>query len=276
MPTTYYIWKWAANNASGRPSEVVCQLDVGDLPEALQAFHPKRVLDCLKEVETEHRSKIKKIQIASLGANGDLVKVIRIIGPSDGDSWLADKLLWAVWKADLTLCNATINRLLGLPKCNVVELPGGRQLVDIARADIPGLLHRLAEEPSLAALACYDRNGNMFQVWVYARRYAVEWQILPERDFNQHQIWVAGHPTPIQRRAHFGSLENGLELFSRELLKMAEVCRLWSAFLAGEQRPASYLWRDVTRGLDSPGQPPRHRHKEPETVFPGKRFFGEN
>ena len=97
-----------------------------------------------------------------------------------GDSaWLADKLLWAVWDAEVTVYNATANRLIGLPKRNVVEMPEGRQLVDIGRADIPVLLHRLAKEPGLAALACYDRDGNMFQVWAHQGRYAVEWQVLP-------------------------------------------------------------------------------------------------
>ena len=44
------------------------------------------------------------------------------------------------------------NRLIGLPKRNVVEMPEGRQLVDIERADIPGLLHRLAKEPGFVPL----------------------------------------------------------------------------------------------------------------------------
>jgi hypothetical protein len=122
-------------------------------------------------------------------------------------------------------------------------------------------LHQLAKEPGLAALACYDRDGNMFQVWAHQRRYAVEWQVLPARDFNLHRIWVAGRPIPTQRRSRFGSLEVGLELFSRELLEMAEVYGLWASFLAGEKLPSSHVWRDVTRELDSPGQPPRHRPK---------------
>jgi hypothetical protein len=155
-------------------------------------------------------------------------------------------------------------------------MPEGRQLVDIAVADISVLLHRLAKEPGLAALACYDRDGNMFQVWVHQRRYAVEWQVLPCRDFNMHKIWVAGRPIPTQRRARLGSLGDGLELFSRELLGMAEVYRLWAAFLAGGQLPASHVWRDVTRALNSPGQPPRHRHRHDEQGYPSERIFGQN
>jgi hypothetical protein len=203
-------------------------------------------------------------------------RFIRLRHPLGGSEWLANQLLWSGWDAELTVYNATDNRLIGLPKRNVVEMPEGRQLVDIGQADIPVLLHRLAKEPGLAALTCYDRDGNMFQIWAHQRRYAVEWQVLPVRDFNLHRIWVAGRPVSNQRRARLGSLEGGLELFSRELLEMAEVYGLWASFLAGEKLPASHVWRDVTRGLDSLGQPPRHRHQEAEAAFPGERFFGKN
>ena len=121
-------------------------------------------------------------------AVANAARFIRFRHPLGDSEWLANQLLWSGWDAELTVYNATADRLIGLPKRNVVEMPAGRQLVDIGRADIPVLLHRLAKEPALAALACYDRDGNMFQVWTHQRRFAVEWQVLPVRDFNLHRI----------------------------------------------------------------------------------------
>ena len=275
MPTEYYIWKWADNDLVGRPAEVVDGLSAGDLPMALEQFLVRKVYPRLVKVLNKCRSELSEIAVDPQMTAAGTSRFIRLRHPLDSE-WLANQLLWSVWDAELTVFNATDNRLIGLPKRNVVEMPKGRQLVDIRRGEIPPLLHQLAKEPGLAALACYDRNGNMFQVWTHQRRYAVEWQVLPARDFNLHRIWVAGRPIPTQRRSRLGTLEGGLELFSRELLEMGEVYGLWASFLAGEKLPSSHVWRDVTRRLDSPGQPPRHRHQEAEAVFPGRRLFGEN
>ena len=276
MPTEYYIWRWASNDLPGQPAEVVEGLCAGDLPPSLQQFLVRKVYARLAKVLTQCRSELSEIfvdpQVTAAGA----ARFIRLRHPLGDSALLADKLLWAGWDAELTVYNATANRLIGLPKRNVVEMPEGRQLVDIGRADIPALLHRLAKEPGLAALACYDRDGNMFQVWAHRGRYAVEWQVLPARDFSLHRIWVAGRPTPTQRRARLGSLEVGLELFSGELLRMAEVYDLWASFLAGATPPTSHVWRDVTRDLNNLGQPPRHRHQQPEAAFLKDRFFGQN
>lgn len=276
MPTEYYIWKWANNELPGQPAEVVEELCAGDLPPALQQFLVRKVYPRLAKVLAQCRSELSEIcvdpQVTAAGA----ARFIRLRHPLGDSAWLANQLLWVGWDAELTVFNASANQLIGLPKRNVVELPAGRQLVDIERADIPGLLHRLAAEPGLAALTCYDRDGNMFQVWAHARRYAVEWQVVPVRDFNLHRIWVAGRPIPTQRRARLGSLQGGLELFSRELLELGEVSGLWTSFLAGASRPASHVWRDVTRGLDNPGQPPRHRHHQLVPAFATDRFFGQN
>ena len=275
MPTEYYIWKWADNDLPGPPAEVVAGLCAGDLPPAVQQFLVRKVYPRLAKVLKQCRSDLSEM-IVDPQLTAGAARFIRLRHPLGDSEWLANQLLWSGWDAELTVYNATTDRLIGLPKRNVVEMPKVRQLVDIGRADIPGLLQQLAKEPGLAALACYDRDGNMFQVWAHQRRYAVEWQVLPARDFNLHRIWVAGRPIPTQRRSRFGSLEGGLELFARELLEMAEVSGLWAAFLAGEKLPASHVWRDVTRHLDNLGQPPRHRHQEPETVFSGDRIFGQN
>ena len=276
MPTEYYIWKWADNDLPGRPAEVEDGLCAGDLPPALQQFLVRKVYSRLVKVLNRCRSELSEILVDPQMTAGGAVRFIRLRHPVGDSAWLANQLLWSGWDAELTVYNATAQRLVGLPKRNVVEMPAGRQWVDIGRADIPGLLHQLGQEPDLAALACYDRDGNMFQVWAHQRRYAVEWQVLPARDFNLHRIWVAGRSLPTQRRARLGSLEGGLELYSQELLEMAEVAGLWAAFLAGAKLPISHVWRDVTRNLNNPGQPPRHRHHEPVAAFPGDRFFGEN
>ena len=276
MPTEYYIWQWANNERPGPPAEIVAGLGAGDLPPALQPFLVRRVYPRLAKVLTQCRSELSEILVDPQMTPAGAARFIRFRHPLGDTGWLANQLLWAGWEAELTVYNASGNRLIGLPKLNVVEYPTGRQSVDIGRADIPALLQQLANEPGLAALTCYDRDGNMFQVWAHQRRYAVEWQVVPVRDFTLHRIWVAGRPIQTQRRTRFGSLEGGLELFSRELLEMAEVYGLWASFLAGGQRPASHVWRDVTRGLDTPGQPPRHRHQATEAAFPGDCFFGEN
>ena len=276
MPTEYYLWKWAENDLPGRPAEVADELCAGDLPPALQPFLVRRVYPRLVKVLNRCRSELSEILVdPQLTATGG-ARFIRLRHPLGDSAWLANHLLWSGWDAELTVYNATAQWLIGLPKRNVVEMPGERQWVDIGRADILGFLHQLAQQPDLAALACYDRDGNMFQVWAHQRRYVVEWQILPARDFTLHRIWVAGRSIPTQRRAHLCSPAGGLDLYSRELLDLAAVAGLWAAFLGGAKLPASHVWRDVTRNRNCPGQPPRHRPPEPATAFPGDHFFGEN
>jgi hypothetical protein len=266
MPATYYIWKWADNNLPGKPTEIVAQLCAGEMPEALQPFSPKNILGRLAEVADKRRNEMSELLIeVEKQPNGD-ASFIHLSDPAADSPWLADKLLWAVWKTGLTLYDEINNRLVGLPKRNVVEVPDrGQQLVDIAPSDIPELLHALGDCPHLNALACYDRHGNMFQVWAHQRRFATEWQILPEQDFNLHQIWVAGKPVPSQRHARFG---RRLDLFDNEILRMVDAQRLWVAFLAGADRPATCLWREITQELNKPGQTQRERYQKKEDQPP--------
>jgi hypothetical protein len=268
MAATYYIWKWADNDLPGRPSDIVARLCAGEMPGALQPFSPKQVFGRLAEVADQRRTEMSELLIEAPGQAAGQASFIHLCDPASDSPWLADRLLRAVWPADLTLYSETNNRLLGLPKRNVVELPAGRQLLDIEPGDIPELLHTLGNQQHLTAFACYDRNGNMFQIWSHRHRYAVEWQVLPGRDFNHHRIWVAGKPVASQRRARLGEPNSRLELFDNEILGMADAQRLWVTFLAGAARPESYLWRDITQELNKPGHPPRHRHQQKEDQPP--------
>ena len=266
MPATYYIWKWADNDLPGKPTEIVSQLCAGQLPPALQPFSPKNILGRLAKVADQRRNEMSELLIEAKQQPNGQAAFIQLCDPSSDSPWLADKLLWAVWLADLTLYCESNNRLVGLPKRNVVEVPDeSRQLVDIGPADIPALLHTLGDRQHLAAVACYDRNGNMFQAWSHRQRYAVEWQILPDRDFSRHRIWVAGKPTTGQRRARLGSRH---DLFANEILTMADVQKLWTEFLSNATQPANHVWREITQVLNKPGHPPRERHTQKDKAPP--------
>jgi hypothetical protein len=264
MPTEYYIWKWADNDLDGQPAKIVEQLGTGEIPLSLELFLVRKVYSRLYQVLTQCRSELSEIIVDPQFTGSGSARFIRFRHPLGSSQWLADKLLWAVWDAELTVCDATTNRLIGLPKRNVVEHLGGRQFVDIKIADLPGLLHELSAQPGLSALTCYDRDGNMFQVWAHQRRYAVEWQVLPGRNLRLHRIWVAGRIASNQRQARLGTLECGLNLLAPEILGVADVYRLWVAFLAGARPPVSHKWRDVTKQLNLPGQPLRYRHQGPK------------
>ena len=268
MAAAYYIWKWAEDDSPGRPADIVAQLCAGQLPRALQPFSLKPVLGRLAEVADQRRNEMSELLIEAEGRPNDQAVFIHLCDPAADSPWLADKLLWAVWPDDLTLYSETNNRLLGLPKHNVVELPGGDQRVDIEPSDIPEQLHTLDRRQHLDALACYDRHGNMFQVFAHRHRYAIEWQVMPERDFNRHQIWVAGKPVANHRYARFGTSNNWLDLMDNEVLGMADAQRLWVAFLAGADRPENYNWRDITPELAKPGHASRHRHQQKEDQPP--------
>lgn len=269
MSATYYIWKWADNDSPGRPTEIVARLYSGQLPDALQPFDRQQALRRLADVADQRRTEMSELLIEAENEQHEQTPFIHLSDPAEDSAWLADKLLWAVWPIGLTLYDEVHNRLLGLPKHNVVESPAdGRQLVDIEPSDIPELLRGLDTQWHLSALACYDQNGNMFQVWCHRHRFAAEWQVLPERDFNKHQIWVAGKPPANQRHVRLGPPGGGLDLFSHEILTMADAQRLWVMFLTGAARPDNYFWRDVTQDLNKPGHPPRERHTKKEEQPP--------
>lgn len=259
MATEFYLWQWSPANVPARPSDIADQLATGDTPSAIQPFLVRRVYARLFDVRTQYQDRLSEIYVDPYAAEPGATRYIRFRLPCGNSADLARKLLAATWDAELTVFNATDNRLVGLPKRNVVEFPGGRQFIDIDAADVPGLLHELAGHSGLTALACYDSDGNMFQVWSHQRRYAVEWQVVPCRDFKLHRLWVAGRDTSRLRRARLGTLEAGLDLYSQELLEVAEVHRLWVTFLRGAPRPESHRWRDITRQPDQPGQPRRYR-----------------
>jgi hypothetical protein len=261
MASHYYIWKWADNNLNGRPPEIVAHLCAGEMPEMLQAFKPQRVLKRLDEVAAKRRSQTGELLIQSQEEQGGRVRFIHLCDPASGSDWLTNKLLWAVWDAHLTLYDESTNRLLGLPKRNVVEVCWGEQLVDIEASEIPALLRRLGSRHGLGALACYDKNGNMFQIWAHRRRFAVEWQLLPDRDFKRHQIWIAGRQRKSRAKVILGPPNRCMKLFAHETLNIDEVQRLWESFLKSKRRPTGYSWRDITEDLKTPGDPPRHRHE---------------
>ena len=269
MPTEYYLWQWADNDLAGHPHAVVAGLQAGDLPPAIQPFLIRRAYARLATVLDRHRAELSERVIEPAPNLPGGAHYIRLRLPLGDSSGLATHLLWAGWDAKLTVFNATARRLIGLPKRNVVESTGGRQWVDIAVADIPGRLHKLAAEPGLAALACYDRDGNMFQIWSHGGRFAVEWQLLPDRDLHRQRIWVAGRPTAELHRRRLGTLAHGLDLFATELLELGDVYQLWKAFLANSCPPSSHRWRDITRLLNRHEQPLRGRAAAPAV-------FGQN
>ena len=264
----YYIWKWADNNLPGQPSDISAQLCAGKMPAAIQPFRPQPVLDRLAKVAAERRNEMSELLIETKLQEEGQAKFISLCDPASDSGWLTNKLLWAVWKTGLTLYHESQNRLIGLPKHNVVEVSGGEQLLDIEPSEIPGLLHALEQKSHLAAHTCYDQNGNMCQVYADHQRFAVEWQILPEQDFNLHQIWVAGKPIPGRRRTRLGSSSGRLELFETEILGIADAQRIWATFLAGAERPAIYSWRDITPDLNKSGNTNRQRCQKMETQPP--------
>ena len=268
MASMYYIWKWTNNDLPGHPADIVSQLCAGAMPAALQPFSPQRVLRRLTEVANDRRNEMSELLIETKTQTNGQARFITLCDPAYDSGWLTNKLLWAVWKTGLTLYHESTNRLIGLPKQNVVETADGKQLLDIEPSEIPSLLHTLDQQSHLAAHTCYDQYGNMFQVFAHHHRYAVEWQILPKQDFNLHQIWVAGKPIDSHRQVHFGTLGRRLALFDNEILEMVDAQRIWGKFLSGVNRPTNYSWRDITPDLYKPGNTNRQRHQEVEALPP--------
>ncbi len=266
MIHTCYLWKWADNDQPGRPAEVLAALAGRRTAPALEPFRIRHVHARLVRLLEAHRGAWREVQIERAPAVDGGAWWIRLTGVVPR---LAHHLLGAVGPTGLTVYDATADRLVGLPKQNVVEMPGRRQFLDVEVGDLPGLLHELAGQPGLAALACYDRDGNMFQVWAHDRQFAVEWQVVADHDPQRHRIWIAGRRAPGRRRCRLGTVAQGLDLFAPERLTVAEVYRLWRSFLASPCRPPSHRWRDVTAQLNQPGQPPR-------VGVPGAQMAGVN
>ena len=52
---TYYLWKWADNDLSGKPGEVFAELLHGRMHPALQAFDPVPVMRQLEQMAAQGR-----------------------------------------------------------------------------------------------------------------------------------------------------------------------------------------------------------------------------
>lgn len=94
----------------------------------------------LSKVLDECRSELSEIHVDLELTVAGAARSIRLCHPQRDNSRLANRLLWAVWEAELTVYDASADRLIGLPKQNVVEYPNRRQFIDVDIEDIPGLL----------------------------------------------------------------------------------------------------------------------------------------
>lgn len=124
MMSTFYIWKWADNDLPGRPGRIVPALGAGNLPRAVQPFAQRRILRRLRGLATGRVRFASRLLIEARSDPQGQVRFIRIRCQSANPAQLADRLLWVVWKEDLSLFDGTTKRLESLPKRNVVEAEG--------------------------------------------------------------------------------------------------------------------------------------------------------
>lgn len=258
MKTAFWIWKWAENERPAHPRMMVRGFRAGRLPSVAAPFKAAGILRRVRAIVRQHQRRSELL--ARTDGEGRTISIL-IRGETEQFSRLRDRLLQAVWKEELSLFNETENRLESLPKQNVIEAEGRPQSLDVSPALLGGHLKRLNHKRGHRWLAFYDGDGNMFQIWEHERRYIVEWQILRQRDFSTHRIWVAGSRPRQDLQVLMGGREDGVISFAHEALGASDVLRLWRAFIRRPtMRPREFLWREITRGLEKVEEPKRERH----------------
>jgi len=255
-PTSYYFWKWADNDLSGKPADVHASLLRGKLHPALQAFDARPLLAELEKAAFEGRALGEewdwKVNPASSPENAQFVFVMcpyfnasqeRVLRFHD---WFVplDLAGWDEQSGHTIPCS--------LPKLSCFingQLPFSEAAFDISPDDLPVLIRGIRpSEPEPWGELLSRRNGGVV-CKAQGRRFCVEWRVT--HDMKSPHIFEQWRAQDAKRFAALNGADPSQNLPVKtdpDFITYAETLKIFEAFLRGEPRPPQYQWRKLKMG----------------------------
>lgn len=274
VTTSYYFWKWAANDLPGPPDEVHATLLRGQMHPAIQTFDPSNLLKQFEKDAARGRKKGEEWDWQVVWDQAPhRAKFVFLSLPdplADGpeNNRMANRYLRKMvfgWSGEKHADFAG-----SLPKQNV-WIPGndGLSIWDLSEAQLPDLVNDLAPSGEAGHAMLMNHKNDYIQVSALRGRFTVEWR---EADYmkswNAFEHWHVRYQPPartlkgrvIQRRfvprgmpivrlyerAYFYRLTQRHEF---ELICRSDVLALLRAFVRRETRPSFFEWVSLTEEM---------------------------
>ena len=267
MIASYYLWKWADNDLTGKPNEVFAMLMRGDLHPALAKFHSAPVVRQLEKAARLGRKAGEEWdwQVCPGGNTAQAGFIhIRCLLRENPNHTRPPFLDW--WDAHgVSGYDEQKRRLIEClsPKLNVFksEQWWDEPSYDIDADELAVLLQRLRPDGSNSFASLSNRREDFVQCMGSGRRYNVDWsEQLDRQDWNQTDIRrMTSFPKTGQSRKFIpaGTPYSVIKdrdwhkCFTRktshETFSFSETLAVFRAFLRGQSRPAKYHWRDLNQ-----------------------------
>ena len=267
MTASYYLWRWAANNLPGRPSEVFADLVQGKMPAALRPFDARPMLQDLqamaatREALGEHWEWQVQPTNAPKGARFIFLQCPRLA--SHGVFRPEFKKLVYPW--GLSGYDVQENNLIDclLPKLNVLVLKVDptETNFDVGEDDLADLLRRLSPK-RLNTGYLVNSVGDWVECTAYRDGFMVEWTAgrysKKDADYEHWRVGYLEHWDERRKpryKAHRLFLDKEwhtlwFKEFPQEKLRFSDTLRIFQAFLRGESHQAQYHWRSIRPELE--------------------------
>lgn len=251
MTASYYFWKWADNDLPGRPHEVHAALLRGELHPALQTFDARPLLKKLERAAVQGRKRGEEWdwQMEPAGLEKQARFVFVTCPALDDSEARMQRFHREFCTLGLSGCDEARAQVIPgcQPKLNCFitgQLPWARAY-DITPDDLPFLIKRINPRGRDPFGIIEDRRNYFVQCFAEGRRYIVEWAQNQYHPVEIYDQWRAQDP---KRLAALGGIYSGEKIDERvipDLMRYADTLSIFTAFLRGEMRPATYSWRNV-------------------------------
>ena len=251
---SYYFWKWADNDLSGKPLEVFADLMRGEMHPALQTFDSRPLLKRLEKLGAEGRNCGEEWEWEE-NPPGSLVpaRFVHLICPCvnrpvERLKRFCDEIL----PLGLSGYDEPSFHLIPCmrPKlnCFIFGQFSNESLYDITPEELPTLIRRIRPSETEPWGELLNRRHGAVCI-SKGRRFCVEWrENLDVKDPGRFEQWRA---QDAKRLAGLNGADPSQKMpvnIDPDFLTYGDTLRIFEAFLRGEPRPKEYWWRKLEMG----------------------------
>jgi hypothetical protein len=249
---SYYFWKWADNDVSGRPAEVHSALLRGEQHPALELFDARPLLLRLQQAAADGRLAGEEWDWqAQPSASPEKALFVFVSCPRVNASKASVKRFYnrfiplAVSGYDEQEGHV-ISCLRPKLNCFICGQFQNEPAYDITPEDIPDLLCRIRPGEPQAWGELWNRWNDAVVASAQGRRFRVEWRdVFGEKIPGQLVQWRARDMRRLRRLNGQDDTKALPERIDPDFLIRADALTIFNTFLRGEPRPARYCWRKL-------------------------------